>query len=505
MVLISCTDDQILDLEPQASLSDEVVFSSPANIAAAMNGMYQGAQIGFYNGAGARGYVWGAAVIQQNDMRGEDVVNTAAFYQITYENNQTAQGAANTTYYWFDGYRLINRCNLIIEGVTKAVANGIISEATGNDYIGQAKFMRAITHFELLMFFARPYGVDNGASLGIPYSTIPVNTLENIELATANTRESVASNYTNILADLQFAEDNITTNELVRASKSAAIGFKAKVKLHMRDFAGVLTEVDKITGYSLMAEPSGVFTNYQSNSESIFSILQSDINNPGVNGAIASQYKGRGLGAISPILWNDPQWLADDKRRKKSDVLEDNGDVMVYERGEIYTTNKYRKTVDMDDYTPILRYADILLIKAEAEARVNGLNSNALDALNAVRNRALADPANQSYTLSDFSNVAEFVAAVIKERRIEFLMEGKRWADIHRLQQDPLGPLVSLDGIPAKYINGDPGIDSYTIGTMPPANKITVGAIPYSDYRFIWPIPVEETVYNPNIAQNPGY
>jgi lipopolysaccharide export system protein LptA len=46
-------------------------------------------------------------------------INPAGFYQLTYQSNYD-QGTANNTYYWVDGYRLINRCNLVIEGVTKA-------------------------------------------------------------------------------------------------------------------------------------------------------------------------------------------------------------------------------------------------------------------------------------------------------------------------------------------------------------------------------------------------
>jgi hypothetical protein len=47
-------------------------------------------------------------------------------------------------------HRLINRCNLVIEGVTNAITKGIVTQAVGDNYIGQAKFLRAITHFELL-------------------------------------------------------------------------------------------------------------------------------------------------------------------------------------------------------------------------------------------------------------------------------------------------------------------------------------------------------------------
>jgi hypothetical protein len=117
---VSCTEEKILDLSPVNNISINDAFSTPSLIEASINGMYNAAAIGQYNSTspnGGRGYVWGAAFVQQNDCRGEDVVNEQAFYQLTYTNTYDP-GTANNSYYWIDGYRLINRCNLVIEGVT---------------------------------------------------------------------------------------------------------------------------------------------------------------------------------------------------------------------------------------------------------------------------------------------------------------------------------------------------------------------------------------------------
>jgi hypothetical protein len=68
---------KILDLNLSTDIID-AAFSSPSLIALSMNGMYNAAQIGQYNSTnsnGGRGYVWGAAFVQQGDNRGEDVVN----------------------------------------------------------------------------------------------------------------------------------------------------------------------------------------------------------------------------------------------------------------------------------------------------------------------------------------------------------------------------------------------------------------------------------------------
>mgnify|MGYP006359438051 CR=1 FL=1 len=78
-------------------------------------------------------------------------------YAITYTGTWDPAGALNTVYYWVDIYSLVNRANLIIEGVTKAIASGVISQAEGNNYIRQALFFRTFIPYELVNFFARPY------------------------------------------------------------------------------------------------------------------------------------------------------------------------------------------------------------------------------------------------------------------------------------------------------------------------------------------------------------
>ena len=109
--LNGCTEENILDLSPINNISVDQAFSSPSLIASSMNGMYNAAAIGQYNSTnlnGGRGYIWGAAFVQQGDNRGEDVVNTATFYQLTYTATYDPT-TANNVYYWVDGYRLINR------------------------------------------------------------------------------------------------------------------------------------------------------------------------------------------------------------------------------------------------------------------------------------------------------------------------------------------------------------------------------------------------------------
>lgn len=515
--LVSCTEDNVINLTPYNQIDENIAFNTKENIILSVNGMYQAAQIGLYNNTGTsqsgRGYPFGAAYFQQNDMRGEDMVNTASFYAITYTNTWDPSGALNTVYYWVDTYRLINRTNLVIEGVTKAIEKGIISEAEGKDYIGQALFFRAFSHYELLNFFSRPYKFTAGATHpGVPYRLKASNSVSTIEENINLGRGTVAENYTQLISDLDTAENYLfskttksTKNGIVYVSKEAAIALKTRVYLSKGDYPNVITEANKLNGkYTLTTDPNAPFTsenNYSSNlalpsnynnTESIFSLENSPTNNPGVNGALASQYKGRKLIAISPVIWNEPMWLANDKRRGSSLVLNSSG---------VLFTNKYKDTSTLTDASPLLRYAEVLLNRAEAKARLD--DPTYLTDLNTVRNRSLANPTTEQY--SAFANKTDAVKAILFERRVEFLGEGQRWNTIHRLQHDDIAP---TSGIPAKYKNGSlPVAADYNIGAPYVFKAGDVLALPYSDYRYLWPIPTLEIASNPTLAaqQNPNW
>lgn len=499
-ILNSC-QEEILETTPYNQVGADDAFSTPSLVALSINGVYNAAQVGIFNGTPAaplgRGYVWGAAYFQQNEARGEDVVNTQAFYQFTYESSYDPT-TANNVYYWVDGYRLINRANLVKEGVANALANGIIPQVTADAYTGECLFFRAITHTEFLKHFARPYHLDGGASLGVPYREIGYNTISTVEAGSQQTRNTVAECYAKALADLDLAEQLLPAkatrtgeDKISKVTKGAAISYKMRIYMAMRNWPKVLEEYAKLNGqYTLPAAYNAVFTSNLSNEESIFSLRNSADTNPAVNGALASQFNGRSLLAISPILWRNPLWLADDKRRGETAVVS----------GAVYT-RKYKDITNFTDASPIIRYADMVLLAAEANARL-GNTSTALSLLNSVRNRALATPATQAYTVASFPSAVTLVNAILAERRIELSCEGSRWGDIHRLISDDLAPTA---GIPGKVPNGSPAASTYVLGT-PYSGNLTP-AIPYTDKRFLWPIPTLEVSANPVLAaqQNPGY
>lgn len=542
LMLTSCSEEEIIDLAPFNQISDATAFTSPELIALAVNGMYNAYQIGDYGG-GLRGYPFGAAFVEQGDCRGEDVVNWYAFYAITYQATYNAT-TANNVYYWNDTYRAINRSNIIVEGVQLAADNGIISQELANEYAAEARLLRAAGYHELLKMFARPYKHTNDAShMGVPYHTVPFTTADAVDTGFEMGRHSVAQCYTWILEDLNYAEQNLPAKaqrsgnqRMSKGTKEAAAAYKVRIHQHMWNMPGVITEALKFingpyaSSYSLHANPWDAFVGgaYGSN-EHIFGMENSETNYPSVNGALSSQYNRRNLVSLSPIIWRNEMWLPDDKRRIGSNDLEQDDRMVRWIAGRILT-DKYKRPTQMDDLTPMMRYAELLLNLAEAYAR-EGDAANALTYLNMVRNRSLADPATQAYDLAaNFGgNAVNVLEAILVERRIELAMEGSRWPDIHRLQHCPHFP---IDGIPAKlanavtppeafYVAGSPH-DPWTpyaaanptyapnevyLNDGPYQGPKTVVAIPYDDHRFIWPIPQSELNANPTLAtqQNPGY
>jgi len=507
LMLTSC-DKDVTELNPYDRLTEESAFTTPERVELAVAGIYDAAQSGFYAGGAVRGYPFGAAHVSQGDNRGEDMVNLEAFYAITYQSTYNSS-SANNVYHFETLYAVVNKANVVIEGVEKAVASGLITAEVGNQYIAEARFLRALSHHELLVHFARPYNHTADAShAGVPYRTLPVNTPARVEEAAKQGRDSVKDAYAKLLQDLDYAEANLPetkTKKISRATKGAAIALKTRVKQHMGDWQGVITEgnklitgTDKFTspigGYALTASPDGPWAANGNNTESIFSFENTANDNASVNGSLGQMYNaltgGRALVAISPIIWNASYWPANDKRRE----------ITTTTARAIYT-KKYRDATTQSDWSPIIRYSEVLLNVAEAEARVNPLSPRALQLLNAVRGRST----DQLYSLTTLLNQDALIQAIVNERRIEFLAEGLRWKDIHRLAKEgKYGPA----GIPAKVASANLKIEDYQAasGTVREA-AVAYPAIPYEDFRFIWPIPISEINANPVLAdqQNPGY
>lgn len=524
LLLYSC-QDKALETPPFVSLIDGEAFSTPDNVQLSVYGVYDACQSGFYLGGAVRGYPFGAANIEQGDMRGEDMLNQAAFFQITYE--ATYNSASPNNQFMFETiYNMVNKANIVIQGVRSAANRGIITPARALEYEAECRFLRALGHHELLLNFCRPYLDGNGNQPGVIYRTTAITDEASAAVARTLTRSqfTVANNYAQLLRDLDSAETFLPAVAMLnnsgaqirtyRASRAAAIALKMRIKMHMGDWAGVVAEGNKIIAgtfpnfsspigsWRLTTSVEGPFTNNTSE-ESIFSIRNDATDNPGVNGALPQMLGnpalgGRGLVRVSPVIWSDPEWRCSDLRRSLLYATAGSPVNAVY-------TVKYKDILNSSDAAPQIRYAEVLLTQAEALARLasgTSVSAAAVDLLNAVRNRAVTNPAEQ-FTVASFADKTALVNAILKERRIELLAEGKRWGDIHRLAGDPVFAPIPGGGIPSKVGSG--GATAAMFNCAGAAFTRSVPAILASNFRFIWPIPLSETQQNAGYTQNPGY
>jgi hypothetical protein len=520
-LFLTACDKDVLELMPLNSVGYEDAFKTPAMCELSMVGCYDAAQSGYYPGNDQRrGYPFGAASIEQGDMRGEDMLNVQAFFAITYGSTY-GTSSPNGQALWECTYQMINKINICIEGFQLAATKGTLTEAKAKEYEGEARFLRALGYHELLIHFARPYKETADAShFGVPLNIVPINSIDKVEAAKSAGRATVKQVYDQIIQDLDYAEANLPETrtgglKISRATKGAAIGLKTRIYQHAGNSDKVITEAAKIVGatfespiggYKLTANPDGPFLSNSGNTESMFSIENTELDNATVNGSLSQFYTSvRSLVSLSPVIYNADFWLATDKRRT---LLIANS--TAYNAKTPYWTNKYPGKEKMTDWSPILRYAEVLLNYAEAEVRKNGNTQLAVDLLNKVRNRSVTEVANQ-YTLATFPDTPSLMKAILNERRIEFLAEGRRWADIHRLAKDPnyfVAGNPGVSGVPAKANFGNLAVSTWNAASgVVAASVLTVKAYDYSDKRFVFPIPDSETSTNPKLKeqQNPGW
>jgi hypothetical protein len=525
---------QVTDLQPKNVLSETAVYNDPARISLAVAGVYNSAQSGFYdplNGGGlaVRGYPFGAATSALDDARGEDVSDMAGFFSLVFANTFTAS-SPNVVNIWSNSYAVINQANVTIDGIKQAAAAGVITGADELIYEGELRFLRALAHHELVIHFSRPYTDGNGSAIGVPYRDFAVNTAESVTQARALPRGTVAEDYTKILADLDFAETNLPASRTItgaaapsvtRATKGAVIALKQRIRLHQGNWAAAVTEGSKlisgtttftspIGGYQLQSSQRAAFPGGASvTAENVFSIENRADDNPGTNGALANVYgssaspanggiNGRALLAVSPNLYNASFFTCNDLRRT----------VMMQPDGvrPCYVIKKYTDAANSSDFAPIIRYAEVLLNQAEALARTGTNDALALSLLNAVRNRSVTTAADQ-YAAGSLTGT-NLVRAILNERRIEFVGEGKRWGDISRLSPDATYAPVSGGGVPAKFngtVGGQVTLARYACGNTSLLTGQLVSTVPYSSTLFLWPIPQLEIANNPSLTQNPGY
>ena len=464
-----------LDPVPKTSLDMKAVFENKDRVVSQVNGLYQFMKSGQF---------LGGRYLVYNDIRDENFIpksNNGVTNFATW-NFSLVSSTNEVNNCWGAIYAAVNAINIFNEGLDKAWDSGSltgkITEAEKNQYKSEALTLRAMCYFYLLQLYAKPYNMGAGANPGVPLRLIANSDLSGNDLA----RSSVAEVYTQILKDLNDAEPlAISTygsgNALLNATrihKNTIIAFKTRVLLHMNNFAGVLTESAKIvpttapfvsaTGvpFALSTTFAGIWTTPFTTAESIFSMPFTETNLPGTQNGLATYYHPSSSESYFLVTGTGSLF-------SKIDATDARKLLFVTVSGKVFI-GKYTNYTTPIDYAPVMRYAEVLLNRAEAIVR-NGsaVTQEAVNLLNAVRTRSFT---TGGYTLASFATVQAFIDAVMLERNIEFLGEGIHNFDLMR----------TVSTIPGK--DGT----AFAMGNVFPVAP--------TDPAYIWPMPSTESNMN---------
>jgi hypothetical protein len=459
----SCQKSQLYPALPtQISNQGGVAFSTSARIYSQVLGLY--AQL-------RSGQLYGGRFQIYNDVKADNwinnTVNSVTAYQTWTET--VTSSSSEVINLWQQCYYTINYCNLFIDGMG-TYGNAVLGNAAlSANYIGEAKFVRALAYYALLDMYCVPFS--SGTSAGVPLRLKGNSAYGDYSIAPS----TIATCYAQVITDLNDAEAGLpltyadATSNVIRATRNAAIAFKTRVYLAEGNYNSVITEANKIvtatapftasTGvpYALQASIANVFKSPYTTTESILSMPFTTTEPVGGQNALADYFNSTGTTEFilntSSTLLNDPLWTATDARKAF---------VITSTKGTKNIT-KWALGSPYLDWANVMRYSEVLLNLAEARSNTAGASDpQAVALLNAVRKRS--DPTTTFTTAT--------VAQILEERNIEFLGEGLRWADELRLGL----------AIPAK-------------GVVP---GVAVGG--YST-AYIWPMSNFEEQYNPLIGR----
>ena len=405
---------------------------------------------------------------------------------------------------WLVTYRSIARCNIILSR-----AGAIpMREASRNRFYAEVRFIRALAYFNAVRI----------------WGAVPLVTGEIASISDAYQfgRTPVEQVYAQIEQDLRFAEDNLpvtqTDANLGRATKGAAQGLLGKVYLTQKKYADAATKLQQVIGantYALQATYANIFaTNNEMNSEILFAVrytkgglgLGSGFTSwfmPAYTAAqtmalIGASFTGQQFNVVDTDLVN--AFTASgttDVRAATSFVRPANPTATTQ-----YYTRKYIDTptsaTDAENDWIVLRYADVLLMYAEAVNAQGAPTPAALDAVNRVirrsRNLPVATP-NATFDLPAATTQEVLRDRVELERRLELNFEGHRWFDLVRTERPSTDPTEPSTNRAIQVMNAF-FARTAVAGTAP--IKITAN-------NLLFPIPLQEIQTNPALTQNTGY
>ena len=433
ILLASFFSCDVLDVEPYNSIPASEAFKNAADLERGILGAYSSLQSLSYYG---RTYSIFADLAADNLVH-PDNATAVAYAEV--DNNVILPENSSVDGIWSSIYDGINVANNVISKV-----DGIpgLTQTQRDQARAELYFIRALHHFNLLNYFG-----------AIPIKTSPTAGLADINVG----RDNTDAVYQQIIEDLQYASAHLpSTGSKIRASGLAADALLARVYLYKKDYTQASASAFKVITsgtYNLLPDYEAVFAS-EENGESIFEIDFTALDRNRIaeyNFPLAEN--GRGEVAPAPDLVagyapNDQRFAA----------------TYAYSGTAPYVIKYDDLSTGADNFI-VIRYAEMYLIRAEANIHLEGNMLTIKDDINQVRNRAgLGDVTASTYT--------DLLLAVENERRLEFAFEGHRWFDLVRTGR--------------------------AVDVLPTVTSIN---------QTLFPIPLSEllTNTNPEMYQNPGY
>ncbi len=447
LVLYGC--DGLLDVTPTEQVGPEVATESVAGVQALLAGVYNRMQHGDKYG----GHMVIVPEVLADNARTSDPPSS---FQAEFRN---AIGSHLGD--WSTRYQTINEVNFVIAAAEELVA----PQALKDRIRGEAHFLRALNYFDLARIYAYEPGREvNGWDVGLVLRTEPTRTAQD---AVFLERSSNVETYRLIESDLQEAISLLSEHggsNVFFATRGAAEALLARLYLYWERWDDAVTHATRAMAntpaqLATPADLAGMFERAP-NPESLFEInFDPATESVWVNLCQACYTHPDGTWFS---IWPPEELLAlfepEDARWAWYPET----------TSGITFTNKWSQSQGANtDNTPVIRYAEVLLIRAEAYA-ASGQEAQARQDLAVLRAARNVGPIEASGP--------DLIEAILEERRRELAFEGHRWFDLKRRAMDITKPAHG----------GNP-------------------TVPYTDFRLLAPIPAVQVQNNPELVQNPGY
>lgn len=454
-MLSACKDFLTEDLK--GTFSSATFYQNESQAAQAVSGVYNAITFCTFNNA-----IWVFGDVASDDaVKGGNPGDQAEIKYIDEFNADANNGIISN--YWSFAYEAISRANNVIANIPAVPMNDTLKSR----YIGEARFIRAYTYFNLVNVFGK-----------VPLKLLPQLTPETIHVPLSE----IADIFLQIEKDLTDAVPVLppyyVAPDIGRVTSGAALAMLGKVSLYQGKWeaaSGYFQKVEELGIYDLLPDYAENFKLANENSkESIFEIQHLSNQNPFTGSALNQWFAPAHEGGY---YFNAPtQSLADAFEKSSTGEVDPRLDASIGRDGQPwlnrdtfssgwsptgFLTKKHQQPLsevssslkgDGDMNYIYLRYADLLLMKAEA-LNESGNTGQARDYLNKVRQRARESfkgkiPAD---LLADVtaSGQDQLRTAIQKERRVELAQEFHRYFDIMRwgkaVAEAALGPKFNYD------------------------------------------------------------